>query len=92
MHPGPGLTFGGKRHTASQDIGGSIHSCFAKAVVKAGEPQVWLSVLTPFDQRQNAADIAGRIKTSLDGAGNATATIGETTVTVTADGDWQVKR
>ena len=92
LHPGKGLTFGQGRHSSSRDIGGSIHSSFAKAIVKAGKPRVWLSVLVPFNEGEDAAKMAKRIKTSVDDAGNCTAGIGNTKVTIKADGQWSVKR
>ena len=94
LHPGQGLTFGQAQHASSQDIGGSgsIHSSFAKAKVKAGKPQTWLSVLLPFNEGEDAATVAKRIKTSVDKAGKATARIGNVKVTIDAAGQWTVTR
>ncbi len=92
IHPGEGLEFGQTRHAASQDIGGTIHNCFAKATVKAGRPQVWLSVLLPFDEGEDAARIAKTITTRVRDTGLSSAGIGGAEITIAADGNWQVKR
>ena len=92
LHPGKGLDFGQARHTASQDIGGNIHNCFARATVKAGKPQVWLSVLMPFDEGEDPAEIAETIQSSVDGTDAAKATIGKIRVSITADGTWDIAR
>ena len=92
VHPGKGLTFGQAGHSSSQDIGGSIHSSFAKAIVKAGKPHIWLSVLVPFNEGEDAAKIAKRIKTGADQAGKATARVDNVKVTIDAAGKWTVTR
>ncbi len=92
LHPAAGLTFGQVSHRASADIGGGVHNSFAKTTLKAGQPQVWLSVLVPFEEGGAPERVAARIKTSLDNAGNATARIGGMTVTIEGKGGWSVKR
>ena len=93
LHPGSGLSIGQVAHRTSQDIGGGpVHNTFAKATVKAGRPQVWLSVLQPFDDGQDAARIAGRIETELTGGGKAEARIGDVEVRIDAAGGWRVVR
>ena len=92
MHPGEGLTFGRMQHAASQDIGGTVDNSFAKATVKAGIPQVWLSVLMPFNEGAHAAAVAKKIRTAVDGKGNTRAEIGSVKVSIAADGLWNVKR
>ena len=59
---------------------------------EAGKPQVWLSVLVPFNEGEDAGKVAKRIKTRVDGSGTAMATIGRIAITIAADGSWQVKR
>ncbi len=46
----------------------------------------------PFNEGEDAAKIAGKIKTSADKAGKATAHIGNVKVTIDAAGKWQVTR
>ena len=64
----------------------------ARAVVRAGEPQVWLSVLVPFNEGRDAAAVARKIRTSVDEKGLAAATVGRLKVTIGEDGAWSVKR
>jgi hypothetical protein len=92
LHPGKGLTFGQAEHKSSADIGGSVHSSFAKAIVRAAKPQVWLSVLLPLNEGEDAAGMAEKIRTRVDGTGTATAAIGRIATTIAADGSWQVRR
>ena len=92
LHPGKGLSIGQVAHRASQDIGGATHNAFARAVVRAGEPQVWLSVLVPFNEGRDAAAVARKIRTSVDEKGSAAATVGRLKVTIGEDGAWSVKR
>ena len=92
LHPSGGETFHQVSHRASQDIGGTIHNSFAKAILKAGEPRIWFSVLTPFNEGQDASEVAARIKTNVEKDGTATATIGKLVVIISSDGVWSVKR
>ena len=92
LHPGEGLSIGQVAHRASQDIGGASHNAFARAVVRAGKPQVWLSVLLPFNEGRDAGELAGRIRTSVDEKGSATATAGKLQIKISADGAWSVNR
>ena len=92
LHPGKGLSIGQVAHRASQDIGGATHNAFARAVVRAGKPQVWLSVLVPFNEGLDAAEAARKIRTSVDEKGSASATVGRLKVTIGEDGAWSVKR
>ena len=80
-------------HRTSQDIrGGNVHNTFARATLKAGQPRIWLSVLHPFDQGEDAAEIAAAISTAIDAKGTATVTIGKVRLSIAADGQWEVKR
>ena len=92
LHPGEGLTFGQARHAASQDIGGSVDSSFARATIEAGEPRVWLSVLVPFAAGRDAAALAKRITTAVDTAGDAVAEVAGVEVSIRGDGGWTVRR
>ena len=92
LHPGEGLSIGQVAHRASQDIGGATHNAFARAVVRAGQPQVWLSVLVPFNEGGDAAELARKIRTSVDEKGSASVTVGRLKVTIGEDGAWSVKR
>ena len=87
-----GLSIGQVAHRASQDIGGATHNAFARAVVRAGKLQVWLSVLLPFNEGGDAGELAGRIRTSVDEKGSATATTGKLEIKISADGAWSVNR
>ena len=92
LHPGKGLTLGQAKHAASQDIGGSVHSSFARATIQAGKRQVWLSVLVPFNEGEDAAAVAKKIKTAVDGKGNAEARMGNVEVSIHDGGHWSVRR
>ena len=95
FHPGDGLHFGFARHKASADISRSINlqNTFARATVRAGVPQVWLSVLVPHTADAQPEEVAGTITTRLSSdEGNAEVTIGQVRVTLSAHGAWEVHR
>jgi hypothetical protein len=94
FHPDKELHYGYGRHETTADISRSIRlqNTFAKAIVKAGLPRIWLSVLVPFDEGQDAGDVAALIKTTVDATGTATATIDKIAITIVADGRWLVRR
>ena len=92
LHPGKGLSIGQVAHRASQDIGGATHNAFARAVVRAGAPQVWLSVLVPFNEGRDAAEVARKIRARVAEKGSVSAIIGRLKVTIGEDGAWSVKR
>lgn len=97
IHPGEGLAFGAARMSESQDIRGKgvnefMDCCYARAILEAGRPQVFLSVLVPHDVEEDAEEVIRRIKTRVDDAGSCTAEIGGTKVIINANGKWSVKR
>ncbi len=93
LHPGQGLMMGQLAHRVSADIqSGASHTTFARATIKAGRPQVWLSVLRPFDDGQDAAEIAATMETRVDETGRAHARIGPIEVTIDPAGSWTVTR
>ncbi len=93
LHPGKDLEMGQVEHRTSGDIGGgNVRNSFARASLKAGQPQVWLSVLRPFNEGEDAGRIASQIKTNLDSSANATVTIGAIEIAIAPGGDWRVKR
>ena len=53
---------------------------------------VWLSVFRPYDQGQNKAQVASGIKTMVDQNDNISVRIDDTTVSITQNGEWSVKR
>jgi hypothetical protein len=53
---------------------------------------VWLSVFVPFNEGHDPKKIAGRIRTSVDEKGTATATAGKLKITIGEDGVWSVAR
>ena len=79
-------------HRASQDIGGATHNAFVRAVVRAGKPQVWLSVMVPFNEGEDASRVAEGITTRVDEQGSATVTTGKLKITIGEDGAWGVTR
>lgn len=91
LHPGKGLTFvqARTRNTTDRD---QCDASFASATLKAGKPQIWLGVLLPFNDGEDATKVAERIKTSVDSAGKATAGVGNVKVTIAAAGRWWVTR
>ena len=99
IHPDAGQTFGITAHATSADISRPLgfeyyptQNSHAKAVLKAGKTEVFLSVLVPFDEGQPAHEVARRIKTNVNKSGECTANIGSLIVTIASDGVWQVKR
>ena len=93
IHAEKGRSYGVDRHRTSQDISGApTDGFFSKANVVAGRAAVFLSVLVPHNAGEKPADVARRIKTEVDGGGNATATIGTVTITMASDGAWRVRR
>ena len=75
------------------DIGGArVRNTFSKATIIAGKPVVWLSVFCPYDQGQNKAQVASGIKTMVDQNDNISVRIDDTTVSITQNGEWSVKR
>ena len=93
QHPGEGLTFGQSSHRSSADVSSNpIHNTFAKATVHAGRPQVWLSVLVPFNEGKTASDVAQQIQTTIDQEGRATSRVGNISISINANGIWSVNR
>jgi hypothetical protein len=99
IHPGEGKTFGVTAHDTSPDISRPLgfeyyptQNSHAMAVLEAGETEVFLSVLVPFDEGLPVRKVAGRVKTCVDKAGACTATIGPVTVTIAPDGAWKTMR
>lgn len=94
VHPGKGLSFGQAQHQTTPDISRAIktNSSFAKAIVRAGRPVVFLSGLVPHEADERAEDVVKRIRTRVDAQGNAEAKIAGVSVAVKADGGWEVKR
>jgi len=99
IHPAEDKTFGVSQHDTSADISRAMgfeyyptQNCYAKAIVEDGEPEFFLSVLVPHDAKEKAENILESINTSVDGDGNANATIGNVEVRIDADGRWSVKR
>ena len=93
LHEDEGTVTGQVIHRTSQDIRSeNVRNTFAQATLRAGKPQTWVSVLCPFNQGENAAKIAAKIRTSMDEQGNATVHIGKSTFRIFADGQWKVNR
>lgn len=62
------------------------------SVVKAGRPKVFLSVLVPFDEGENAAGLAKSINTRVGSQRDITAKIGMVRVSLSTDGTRSVQR
>ena len=94
VHPAGGQRYSVARHPTSGDISRSIptDAFAAAATVEAGKPRVFLSVLVPHEATEKLEAVVARIETRLDKSGNCTATIGNATVSITADGTWEVAR
>jgi hypothetical protein len=99
IHPGQGKTFGVTGHDTSADISRKMgfeyyptQNSHAKAIAKADTPEVFLSVLAPFNEGLPAREVAARIKTCVDNAANCTATVDRIAITVNANGTWRVER
>lgn len=93
IHHQDGQTYGQVQHRSSADISRTImtNNSFARAIVKAGKPRVFLTVLIPHPAGRKAADVVKTVRTSVDSQG-AAATIGAVKVRITPDGDWSVQR
>ena len=93
IHRHEGHEIGQVETRTSQDIGGArVRNTFSKATIIAGKPVVWLSVFRPYDQGQNKAQVASGIKTMVDQNDNISVRIDDTTVSITQNGEWSVKR
>jgi len=94
IHPADGQTCGVAQHATSADISRTIktNNSFAKAIVKTGEPKIFLSVLVPHGAGVAARDVVKTVTTNVDAKRGATAKIGKVTVRINADGSWEVKR
>ena len=64
----------------------------AKAVLEAGVPEVFLSVLVPFEEGQESSGVTEKIETGVEDSGKCTAKIGSVLVTIIPDGSWKVDR
>ena len=90
LHPQENFTIGQVEHRTSQDIGGgNVRNTFARATLKAGKTQTWLSVLRPFNDGEDPKAIASEIGSSIHPNGDATVEIGSTRVKIKADGAWE---
>jgi len=92
IHPEEAHTYGQMQHKSSPDIHHYCNSSYVKANVKAGQPEVFLSVLVPHDKSEKGEEVVKRIETNVDKGGNAIATIGKVKVTIAAAGEWSVTR
>jgi len=94
IHPENDRAYGQIQTSSSADISRAINNnlSYAKANVKAGKPEIFLSVLIPFNEGEDAAVLAKKIRTSVDAGGNAKVRIGRVYVTVSNNGNWRVKR
>ncbi|HUS90428.1 MAG TPA: hypothetical protein VM695_01215 [Phycisphaerae bacterium] len=94
VHHEPGQTYGQLQHESSPDISRDFrtNSSFARAIVRAGQTKVFLSVLVPHNESEPAAGVAAQVRTSLDADGSCEATIGGIRVSVSANGEWRVRR
>lgn len=98
IHPGEGKTFGVTAHDTTPDISRMMGSNYyptqnshGKAILKAGETEVFLSVLVPFTEGEKADPIAEKIETWVTNE-NCRATIGKVAVSIGLQGEWKVSR
>ena len=59
---------------------------------KAGRAKILLSVIIPFNQGQDVADLLEQLATNLTANGKANVEIGKTTITLSTAGNWAVQR
>ena len=90
--PKEGRTYGQMQHKSSPDIHHYCNSSFVKAKVKAGKPEIFLSLLVPHDKNEKGEDVVECIKTNIAKDGKATAIIGAVEVAIDAVGNWAVRR
>jgi len=94
IHPAEGQSYGVVRHDTSPDISRAIptNNSFARAIVKAGKPKVFLSVLVPHNAAESVESVVKQIKTTVDTKGKVVVTVGGTIITIDATGLWNVIR
>ncbi|MEM7233552.1 MAG: hypothetical protein AAF517_15350, partial [Planctomycetota bacterium] len=99
MHPRDDVTFGVTAHMTTPDISRPrgveyfpTQNCHAKTVVIPGKSHVFLSVLVPFEEAERASKIKEKIQTSVDTQGTCKAHVGSVSVSIAADGSWNVTR
>lgn len=94
IHPAEDRTYGQLQHPSTPDFSRHVNtnSSWAASVVNAGRPSVFLSVLVPFDEGEDAAALAGSIHTRVGSEGRITAKIGMVRVSFGKDGTWSVQR
>ena len=84
VHPGKGKTFGVFQQDTSRDITRPMgfeyyptRNSYAKATVKAGKPEVFLSVLVPHHAKEKPEVVVQRIKSSVNNEGDAVVQVGD---------------
>jgi hypothetical protein len=94
IHPAPGQTYGQVQHVTTPDVSRRIrtNSSYARAVVAAGVPKVFLSVLVPHGEDEKPEAVAGRVRTAVDGTGAATASVHGVRIRIGHRGEWRVRR
>ena len=82
-------TYGVMRHRTSADISRSVRTdCFhGQAPLRSGKRQIWLSVLSPFNEGSRPPKVAA----TVDSAGNARTTVARQTIVIRGDGTWRVE-
>jgi len=94
IHPAPDQTYGQLQHESTPDFSRQVYtnSSWAAAIVKAGQPKIFLSVIIPFSQGQDVADLLEQLATNLTANSRANVEIGKTTITLSTAGNWAVQR
>jgi hypothetical protein len=87
------LKFGSKLQPLSHDLGfRTALTLFANKPISAAKPAFFLSVFMPYGEGEDAAKMAGKIKTSVDGNGSAKVHVGDVSVMIDAADKWTVTR
>ena len=67
IHPATDQTYGQLQHESTPDFSCEVNtnSSWAASIVKIGEPKTFLSVIIPFSQGQDVADVLEQLATNL---------------------------
>jgi len=83
------MRFGRIRQPHSQDADPNI-TCFGWRPILHGKTERFLSVLVPHAQGENPRALAAAIETRVTEAGDYTARVNGTNISIKADGAWTV--
>jgi len=94
IHPAADQTYGQLQHESTPDFSREVNtnSSWTASIVKGGQPKAFLSVVIPFSQGQDVADLLKNLETNMAADGGANVKIRKTTITLSAAGNWAIQR